>query len=197
MELTKAKAYFSLGVITLAIMPKALYVASDKYSRAYNQGSAYMSELKERALSTVGLETIKPLPVEVEKTLELVIEKEAARFYINPRFLSALVKHESVEDADALSFKGAIGYAQIMPDNYKRCGLKKKSELWDMEKNVRCGAQIISEELKTYNGDTLQALAAYNGGPKCVNTVKGADPKCSESVRHAKEVLRLFANASV
>lgn len=197
MELTKTKAIITSVIISAAVLPKAGYIASDYYMRGYNRVSETINQTTERALATIGLTKIKPLSIQEEKTLQLAINQEAQRYKLNPKFLSALIKHESAEDSDALSLKGAIGYAQIMPDNYKRCGLKKKSELWDMEKNVRCGAQIIAEELNTYKGDVLMALSSYNGGPKCVNEVKGAEPKCAESRKHASEVLRLFAENSM
>lgn len=182
------KALVCIGLTCTALAPKAMYIASDKYIRTYNQGSNYISELTEHALSKVGLTTIKP---ESNENLESIVQAEALRYKLNPKLLSALIKHESAENADALSLKAAIGYAQIMPDNYKRCGLSKKSELWDIKKNIRCGAQILSEELNTNKGDLEKALFSYNGGPKAYPN------KYPESVKHAATVMKIFAQNSL
>jgi len=101
--------------------------------------------------------------------------------------LTALIKHESVNNPDALSLKSAISYAQVMPANYKRCKLKAASELWDAEKNINCGAQILSENIKNNKGDLEKALVEYNGGP---NAYKERYP---ESIKHSKEVMKNFA----
>lgn len=191
MNMLNLKATLCIGISCLAVAPKAMYVASDSYIRTYNTASAYISETTENALNKVGLQTMKP---EInDEDLNFLIDKHAKERGLDPRLVSALIRHESAENSDALSLKGAIGVAQIMPQNAKRCGLKKVSELWIPEKNVKCACQILDEELTTYKNDVLKALNSYNGGPKCVNPRKGADSPCAESNRHAKEVLRLFA----
>lgn len=194
MEFLKTKAVITTAILTTAVLPKALYYASDGYLSFYNRASSYIVDTSESALNAIGLETIKPEP---EKDLNYIVNKYASLYRLNPNLLKALIRHESLDNPDAISLKGAIGYAQIMPDNYKRCGLKRKSELWDAEKNIKCGAQIFSEELNTYQGDILKALNAYNGGPKAVNSKTGGDSPYAESNRHAKEVLRLFAQNSL
>lgn len=184
MDMLKLKAYSTAAVIGLAVLPKLAYVGSDYYIRSYNSTSAYISEVTESALGKVGLAKIKD-----EEDLNSLIEKEAKNFKINPLLLKSLVKHESAGNQDALSLKGAIGNFQIMSPNAKRCGLKKVSELWITEKNVKCGSQILSEELATYKGDLNKALQSYNGGPRAVN-------KFPESIKYANNVMSTFAQLS-
>jgi soluble lytic murein transglycosylase-like protein len=121
-----------------------------------------------------------------------VLEQEALlaadRHGIDRRLFRALIKVESGWNPRALSHAGARGLAQIMPENHRRCGLSSPSQLWDAINNARCGAQILSEELQTYNGNVVKALQAYNGGPRCVG-------RCQESIQYSKKVLAL-ANLS-
>ena len=190
------KALICVGLTCTALAPRALYWTSDKYIRLYNTTSNYITDTTEKTLNKLGLQTIQPevLKIDDEDTRSL-IEKEALAKNINPKLAFALARHESVENPDALSLKGAIGIMQVMPNNYQRCGLKYKSDLWIKAKNIKCGLQIFSEELITYKNNIMMALNSYNGGPNCVNKTGGESP-CAESRKHAFETLKLYAQNS-
>lgn len=96
--------------------------------------------------------------------LEHEAEKAAAKHGIDHRIFKALVKVESAWNPKAKSPVGARGLTQVMIQNSKRCGLKNPSELWDPVKNLHCGAQILSEDLRTYGGNMRNALKSYNCG---------------------------------
>ncbi len=116
----------------------------------------------------------------------VVIEQEvllaADRHGIDRKLFKALIKVESGWNPRALSHAGAMGLAQVMPFNHKRCGLVSPRQLWDVVHNTHCGAQILAEELQTYDGDVVKALQAYNGGPRCVG-------RCRESIQYSAKVL--------
>lgn len=164
-----------------ALAPKGLYVASNYYVDTYRQATSYVQERYENALRYVNLQ-----PVQSDGDIDQYITDYAKEFQIPRNLLKANVVTESALNSDAYSNKGAIGLAQIMPFNAKRCGVKKVSKLWDEKANIRCGAQILSEELTTYRGDVVKALQSYNGGPGCIN-------KCRESISHANKALATFA----
>jgi soluble lytic murein transglycosylase-like protein len=130
-----------------------------------------------------GFEQKRPAaqPLSIPERAELA----ALRQGLNPALLKAVVHVESRNQEFALSPKGAIGPAQIMPENAKRCALKTAALLLDPQINIDCGARILREELDKY-GDLVTALQVYNGGPKCIN-------KCSESVSYSRSVLRRLA----
>lgn len=182
MEFTKLKLYATSTLLGLAILPKAGYIASDFYITQYKNASNYVTVIKEKSLNKLGLSEIKP-----DKNLDIIIEEASKDYNLPTQLLKALIRHESHDNPDALSLKSAISYAQIMPANYKRCNLKSKGELWNTEKNIRCGAQILSEELKTSKGDLEKALFAYNGGS---NAFKNKYP---ESVKHSQTVMKIYA----
>jgi len=102
---------------------------------------------------------IKP----TKSILEDEIEKAADAFGVERTIFKALVKVESGGNPKALSPVGARGVAQIMPFNAKRCGLSSADKLWDAILNLRCGAQILSEEIEEH-GDYHKALTVYNCG---------------------------------
>jgi soluble lytic murein transglycosylase-like protein len=120
-------------------------------------------------------------PVEASRAvLEAEVERAADAHRIPRRVLKALVKVESAYNPKAVSPVGARGIAQIMPFNAKRCGLPDADHLWDATTNLRCGAQILREELDVH-GDLQRALTVYNCGRV----------KCAEGQKYAKKVLAL------
>lgn len=101
-----------------------------------------------------------------DPSIDRLIDLEADRHGIPREILHAIATTESNKNLGAVSPKGAIGVFQIMPPNYKRCGLPSPASLYDPENNIRCGAQILSEELRAY--PLPDALRIYNGGPRAL-----------------------------
>jgi len=84
---------------------------------------------------------------------------------------SRLIQTESGGDQSAVSPKGAIGRAQIMPgtgpEAAKLAGLPwdENRLKTDPEYNEALGKAYLGEQMKAFNGDAAKALAAYNAGP--------------------------------
>jgi soluble lytic murein transglycosylase-like protein len=120
-------------------------------------------------------------PVEASRAvLEAEVERAADAYGLSRKVLKALVRVESAYNPKAVSPVGARGIAQIMPFNAKRCGLPDADHLWDATTNLRCGAQILREEIDVH-GDLQRALTVYNCGRV----------KCAEGQKYAKKVLAL------
>lgn len=111
--------------------------------------------------------------------LEAEVERAADAHRIPRKVLKALVKVESAYNPKAVSPVGARGISQVMPFNAKRCNLDK-DHLFDPTYNIRCGAQILREEIDRV-GNLRDALAVYNCGKI----------KCAEGQKYAKKVLAL------
>jgi soluble lytic murein transglycosylase-like protein len=113
-----------------------------------------------------------------------LIEQEvllAADYYgLDRNLFKALVKVESGGNPRALSHAGARGLAQIIPSNAKRCGLPTPEYLWDVVNNLRCGAQILREEVDRL-GNIHDALTVYNCGKV----------KCTEGKQYAAKVISI------
>ena len=100
---------------------------------------------------------------------DLVVES-ARRHDLDPRLVAAVVRVESRFDPRAESRKGALGLMQIMPETGAwvagRIGLTEfePEDLLDPATNLRIGTWYLQDLLRTFDGDLVLALAAYNGG---------------------------------
>jgi len=82
-----------------------------------------------------------------------------------PTSLKYLSVIESSLNAEVVSWAGAAGPWQIMPEEAKRLGLKLApvDERMDYEKSTQAAATILRESFAEF-GDWLLVVAAYNGG---------------------------------
>ena len=103
---------------------------------------------------------------------------EAARHYnADPSFASyasALAKRESDFDPTLISYKGARGVMQVMPDTAKIYDPDiTKEELLMPEKNIPIGIAYFSDLVKYY-GNYKLAIAAYHTGEGNLNNAIAA-----------------------
>ena len=110
------------------------------------------------------LRIINPFPYR-----ELIV-REARRNGLDPYFVAALIRQESLFNPEAKSGAGAIGLMQVMPRTGKavarQLGIRNFSaaRLTDPGINVRIGTVILAEHLRTYGGRVPDVLVAYNAG---------------------------------
>lgn len=100
-----------------------------------------------------------------------VAKAAAARHGVPADLFLRLVQQESGWKVDAISVKGAIGLAQLMPDTALRLGVDPE----DPEQNLDGGARYLAEQFKRFKSWRL-ALAAYNAGPEAVVEYDGIPP---------------------
>lgn len=102
----------------------------------------------------------------------LDVAKSAARRHGVPEELFLrLVRQESGWNPKALSHKGAIGLAQLMPATAR----KLRVDPHDPRQNLEGGARYLSEQYRRF-GSWRLALAAYNAGPEAVERHNGIPP---------------------
>lgn len=82
-----------------------------------------------------------------------------------------LVQQESGWNAGAVSPKGAIGLAQLMPGTAAQLGVDPR----DPVSNLEGGARYLKMQFQTFGSWPL-ALAAYNAGPGAVQQHGGIPP---------------------
>ena len=82
-----------------------------------------------------------------------------------------LIHQESRWNPKALSPKGAIGLAQLMPVTARYLGVNPRAP----QKNLEGGARYLAEQYKRFRSWAL-ALAAYNAGPEAVKRYGGIPP---------------------
>lgn len=114
----------------------------------------------------------------------LVMAKAAAATYDIPEDLFLrLVQQESGFNQGAVSPKGAIGLAQLMPGTAEALGVDPN----DPEENLRGGARYLKMQYDKF-GSWRLALAAYNAGPEAVEAHNGIPPY-DETENYVKVIL--------
>lgn len=105
-----------------------------------------------------------PLPF-----LDLVLE--AARdFDLEPELILAVMREESHYRPRVISWAGAVGLMQVMPQTGRGIAAQKgldpdSIDLTDPETSIRFGAFYLRAMLDSFGGNLDHALAAYNAGP--------------------------------
>ena len=100
-----------------------------------------------------------------------LVSAEAQRYAIDPLLFLALIRQESRFDPRAVSYAGAIGLAQIMPDtgtwiaSLVETGFYRRELLYRPYLNVEYGMWFMNWLLDLYDRDWVMALVAYNAGP--------------------------------
>jgi soluble lytic murein transglycosylase len=126
--------------------------------------------LAKRAVNSLGL------PLQYSS----VIRNQAAAKHLDPALVAAVIYAETKFDPRT-SPAGAVGLMQLMPETAtflaKRSGATTfaTSDLSTPVVNIAYGSYYLRYLLNEYHGDTVLALAAYNGGETNVdNWVRSA-----------------------
>lgn len=102
----------------------------------------------------------------------LAMAREAARRHGVPEDLFLkLVQQESGFNPKAVSSKGALGLAQLMPDTARIL----RVDPLDPYQNLDGGARYLMQQYRAF-GNWRLALAAYNAGPGAVQKHGGVPP---------------------
>ncbi|MFJ1471173.1 lytic transglycosylase domain-containing protein [Massilia orientalis] len=116
-----------------------------------------------------------------------IIEQAGRQFNVDPKLLALVVKRESGGNPGAVSPKGAIGPAQLMPGTAKEMGV---ADINDPVQNIMAGAKYLSQQLDKYQ-DVPTALAAYNAGPGAVDKHRGIPPY-PETQNYVKGIMSAY-----
>ena len=108
------------------------------------------------------------------------IHRLAREENVDPVVAFGLVRTESGFRRTAVSFRGAVGYTQLMPATarWMEPGLARR-DLFHTDVNLRVGFRYLRYLLDRYDGDLRLALTAYNRGPGTVDRLltAGRDPE--------------------
>jgi soluble lytic murein transglycosylase len=100
------------------------------------------------------------------------IRREAARNALDPAWVAAEIRAESVFNPNARSGANAMGLMQVLPGTgagvAKSIGLAGyggASSLYDPDTNIAIGSAYLRQLLDKYSGQPYITIAAYNAGP--------------------------------
>jgi soluble lytic murein transglycosylase len=100
----------------------------------------------------------------------------AGKEKVDPLLLAAIIRSESGFDPFAESQRGAVGLMQLMPATAEQMAHELKlnyqdsDDLYTQEVNLRLGSRYFGKLLKSFDGNLVLALAAYNAGPAKVRS---------------------------
>ena len=122
------------------------------------------------------------------------IEAAAEAGGIEPELLHAVVHAESAYNPHAVSPKGALGLAQLMPSTARQYGVHDALKPAD---NLRASARHL-RDLMDHFGDIQLVLSAYNAGAGAVKKYGGVPPYAETrayvpKVAHRYEALKKSA----
>ena len=120
------------------------------------------------------------------------------RYDVDPRLMVALIIAESDFRPGITSNKGAMGIAQLMPDEAKDLGL---SNPYDPVQNIGGSVYLMKRLLDKFSGGASQqdlqmqhiilALASYNAGEGAVKKYKGVPPY-RETQNYVKKIEKIY-----
>ncbi|MEW5822182.1 MAG: transglycosylase SLT domain-containing protein [Cyanobacteriota bacterium] len=104
-----------------------------------------------------------------------IIKQNANKNSIDPLLVQALTREESYFNHQAVSCSNAKGLMQLIPStanavaNWEKLPSFSQLDLFKPEINIRLGARYLKYTHDQFAGDSMLAVAAYNGGPGNVN----------------------------
>ena len=118
---------------------------------------------------------------------------------VDPRLVVATIIAESDFDLYSTSHSGAMGLAQIMPDEAHSLGV---TNAYDPVQNIGAAVHILRGHLDKYGGAPADAgiipvsrialtMAAYNAGPGAVHKYHGVPPY-RETQRYVAKIAALY-----
>jgi soluble lytic murein transglycosylase len=99
------------------------------------------------------------------------IRREAAKNGIDPAWVAAEIRAESVFNPNARSGANALGLMQVVPGTgmtvARQIGVPwgGAASLYDADTNIVLGTAYLRQLLDKYGGQPYQAIAGYNAGP--------------------------------
>lgn len=169
------------SVVLIAALAVPAHAGSDRFKRQTSVLDERAAERTKHATSitptdvfvpgTPSAELIAKFRPRINSEYESVARDAARRYNIPEDLFLRLVTQESGWNPKALSHKGAIGLAQLMPGTAKALRVNPH----DPHENLEGGARYLAEQYRTFRSWRL-ALAAYNAGPGAVEKYDGVPP---------------------
>ena len=179
-----------VGLLWVGLLVAAIPAAADIYIYIDSDGIMHFTNAPTSSDYRV---YIKERPKRQGKRMDVnrfdrYIDEAASLHGVDFPLLKAVIRAESAFDPKAVSRKGALGLMQIMPDNLEAFRVYDPFDPWQ---NIMGGTRYLKSLLQRFNGQVPLALAAYNAGPRAVDTHRGIPP-IPETEEYVKRVMKFF-----
>ncbi|TAL39772.1 MAG: lytic transglycosylase domain-containing protein [Spirochaetes bacterium] len=128
-------------------------------------------------------------PVVFASVYNALIERLAAEHGVDPDLVKCIVKVESDFNPDAVSYAGAMGLMQLMPEVARSYGV---TNAFDPGQNLAAGIRHFRYLLDALAGDVTLALAAYHAGLGRVQRSGYAVPPIQSTINYVNVVTRYY-----
>jgi soluble lytic murein transglycosylase len=103
------------------------------------------------------------------------VQAAARQYQVDPLLIWSVMREESNYDPAALSYAGARGLMQIMPDTQTWIAGQLNADIppgaaFTPETSIQMGAWYLGYLMQHFKGDQELAIAAYDGGPASVES---------------------------
>lgn len=112
-----------------------------------------------------------------------IIQKYCNEFDTDTSLVLAIIKAESNFNPNSVSHADAQGIMQLTEDTFKFCNDSLKingGDIFSPDENIRAGVWYLSYLMKRYEGNTKNALSAYNAGASNVDKWLKDSRYCSD-----------------
>jgi TPR repeat protein len=132
-----------------------------------------------------------PVPA-ARNDIELLVQRWAPEYSVDPSLVMALIAVESKFDVYAVSPKNAQGLMQLIPATAERFGVKNT---YNTLENLKGGLAYLRWLMAYFKGDVALVLAAYNAGEETVERYRGIPPY-RETRNYVKQITSVYKKAS-
>jgi len=101
------------------------------------------------------------------------IRNAAGTYGLDPALIASVIAVESNFNSRAVSKKSAVGLMQLRPETAAQMAVPNA---FDPTQNINGGSRYLKLLLDRYDQNLPLALAAYNAGPKRVDSYHGVPP---------------------
>jgi soluble lytic murein transglycosylase-like protein len=147
--------------------------AADIYRYRDKEGVWHFTNIEKGGFYKLFIRTPQKRASQYIKEYEHIIKQASRQFGVESSLIKAVIKAESDFDHRAVSFKGAKGLMQLMPET---ADSMEVANPFDPEENILGGTRYLSLLLQRFENDKSLALAAYNAGPDRVDSYNGIPP---------------------
>ncbi|WMP16705.1 transglycosylase SLT domain-containing protein [Thiothrix lacustris] len=172
------KAYFS----ALSELPKPDEKAAKTWFQSRVASVHYPRTPEARGCGGFSVKTLQGKAAPYEK----IIQSAAKRYSVNPALVKSVIAAESCYREMVVSYKGASGLMQLMPETADELGVM---DIFDPSENINAGTRYLSWLLKRYDGSPTHAIAAYNAGAGRIEQGKPVTVAFTETRGYIKTVL--------